>query len=199
MTQQEYIKQNEKGFEGDTILHQTFKDLCKKHKIKHIIETGTYLGHTTKHLSKMCKKVDTIEVVKDNYDNAMTHLSKLKKVTQHLGSSEKVLENILPESDEGLFIFLDAHWNEYNPLLDELKVIANKGLKPIIAIHDFKVPNRPELGFDVYNRLGIVYEWNWIYKSIEAIYGVGGYEIEYNSEATGAKRGVIFIYPVTNK
>lgn len=195
MTQAEYQAQNKKGFEGDGFLRDMFKHICNNYSIKHIIETGTYHGYTTKHLSKMADKVDTVEVVEQNYLTAFAHLKKLKNVKCHLGSSEQVLESILPEMDEGLFLFLDAHWQQYNPLIDELKVIASKKLKPIIAIHDFKVPNNPELGFDTYPKAGIVYEWDWIKESVESIYGKDGFTIAYNDKSEGAKRGVIFIFP----
>ena len=41
----------------------------------------------------------------------------------------------------------------------------------------------------------IIYEWDWIKASIEAIYGADGYVVTYNSQdkSTGAMRGVIFI------
>ena len=195
MTQQEYQEQNKKGFEGDTHLHNKFRTICDKFKINHIIETGTYHGYTTRHLAKWVDRVDTIEVVKENFDTAKAHLSELKNVHQHLGSSEKIIGELLKIESGNLFCFLDAHWQHYNPLIDELKAIKESGRKPIIAIHDFKVPNHPEFGFDVYKQTGIVYEWDWIKESIEAIYGVDGYKVQYNDKSVGAKRGVIFIYP----
>lgn len=198
MTQQQYIEQNALGFEGDSILKETFERIIKSNKISWIIETGTYYGATTKHLAGWTEKVDTIEVVEENYKKAIINNEDLKNVTFHLGSSEKVMDKLFSDFNKkgrrpNLFCFLDAHWQEYNPLLDELAVIAKWKWKPIIAIHDFKVPGHPELGFDTYK--DIVYEWGWIKEGIEKIYGVNGYRVEYNSEATGAKRGVIFIYP----
>jgi len=195
MTQKEYQEQNQKGFEGDTHLHNKFRTICDKHKINHIIETGTYHGYTTRHFAKWVDRVDTIEVVQENFSESQKTLLGLDNVYSHFGNSSEVLPHVLPKHSEGLLCFLDAHWQHYNPLLDELKVIAKAGLKPIIAIHDFKVPNHPELGYDVYKQTGIVYEWDWIKESIEAIYGKDGYKVQYNDKAVGAKRGVIFIYP----
>ena len=74
----------------------------------------------------------------------------------------------------------------------ELELIANAGLRSVIEIHDFKVPDHLELGFDTYG--DIVYEWAWIKPSIEKIYGKD-YRIEYNSHATGAKRGILYVSP----
>jgi hypothetical protein len=198
MTQQEYQNQNKQGFENDIHLRDKFFEICRTHKVTHIIETGTYHGHTTKHLCKMAKRVDTVEVVQENFTESQKTLLGIDNVYSHFGNSSEVLPHVLPSESEGLFLFLDAHWQQYNPLLDELKVIAGAGLKPIIAIHDFKAPNRPDLGFDTYPKSGIVYEWDWIKSSVENIYGVDGYTIQYNDKASGAKRGVIFIFPVKN-
>lgn len=199
----EYYAQNALGFEGDTIFKQTVKNIIEDKKIETAIETGTYRGGTTAQLAQMVKKVYTIELVLDNYMYAKeTYSCKHPNIHWNIGNSADilkiVLQNVVNEYKQkkldpnNLFIFLDAHWEAYNPLLEELKTIASFGIKPFIAIHDFKVPNNPELGYDVYGN--IVYEWNWIEKDIENIYGAGGFDYFYNNEATGAKRGVIFIH-----
>lgn len=195
MTREDYIKQNAKGFEGDTFLKEMIQNLCQENNIELIIETGTYYGATTKHLAKMAPAVHTVEVIDENFKKAKQVLKGFKNVTMHKGNSADIIKDLLPKKEDNisLFCFLDAHWESYNPLIDELKAIAQSGCRPIIAIHDFKVPDHPELGFDTYK--GIVYEWDWIKSSIESIYGPEGYEVSYNSEATGAKRGVIFIKP----
>jgi antitoxin component YwqK of YwqJK toxin-antitoxin module len=90
--------------------------------------------------------------------------------------------------------FLDAHWYT-NPVLNELDAIKESGKKPIIAIHDFMVPDHPEFGYDIYPDQNIVYNWEWIQGKIESIYGKSGYTKEYNNEATGAMRGCIFLFP----
>jgi hypothetical protein len=87
--------------------------------------------------------------------------------------------------------YLDAHSHIETPLLDELKAIAEAEIKPIIVIHDWKIPDRPDLGYDSYN--GQDYTFEWIKPSIEAIYG-DEYAYYYNNQAEGAKRGVIYIH-----
>jgi len=195
----DYLKQNALGFEGDTFAKQKFTDLCTQFKVHTIYETGTYKGGTTKQLATMAKQVHTIEINDENYAHAFNNLSGTPNVTLHKGSSDVVLDTLLAEinpkapNKSNIFCFLDAHWLAHNPLLNELAIIAKHNLKPVIAIHDFVVPNHPELGFDVYK--DIVYNWEWIASSIETIYGKDKYVVEYNSEATGAKRGIIYIYP----
>lgn len=198
MTQKEYIEQNAKGFEGDSYLREKVQSIIKEKKIYWVIETGTYRGATTKHLAEGVAKVDTIEIMEDNFQIAASHLSGTANIELHKGNSPEELDKLFTAFNKkgrrpNLLCFLDAHWGEYNPLLDELKTIAKHKWKPVIIIHDFKVPGRDDLGFDTYK--DIVYEWDWIKNDIDKIYGAEGYTVEYNDKAEGAKRGVIFIYP----
>ncbi len=197
MTAQEYLTQNLAGFENDIFAKDKFKQLIIENEINLFIETGTYLGSTTKLLSQWCENIITIEVNKNHFNKAKDALKDVSNIEMILGSSEEVLGNVLSGTnikDKKIGIFLDAHWMAYNPLIDELNVIAKNNIKPVfIAIHDFKVEGHPELGFDSYG--GQDYNWDWIKESVVLIYGEDGFKVEYNSEATGAKRGIVYLYP----
>lgn len=196
MNQQQYIAQNLKGFEGDESLANLFKALIDKHDIKLCIETGTFYGSTTRRLASMVERVMTIEVKEESFKKALDYTadSDINNIFFYLGNSAQVLPTLLDGEQGKVLFFLDAHWQEYNPLLDELAVIAQaKNIIPIIAIHDFKNPHHPEYGFDSY--AGQDYEWSWIEESVKKIYGYN-YRVSYNTDAIGAKRGVIFIEPV---
>jgi hypothetical protein len=182
------------SFAGDGILKNTFEKICRDHAIETIIETGTFVGGTTKELSKMVPHVFTIEHNLEFFQSASLFLSGLKNITMEFGSSIAYLKPCIEKATGNILFFLDAHWGEHNPLLGELEVIRKSGIKPIIAIHDFKNPNHPDYAFDTYGT--IVYEWNWIEQSIISIYGEKGFKVEYNNDAEGPKVGVIFIFPV---
>lgn len=193
MTAEQYLAQNALGFEGDTILEQAFRDLIKKHDIKTVCETGSYMGATARKIADMGVAVVTIEVNPQYYQQAQG-VHTINRPTYLFGNSVDVLPEAISKYVNGNTIYwLDAHWQAHNPLLEELKIIADHKLRPVIIIHDFKVPDHPELGYDSYN--GQDYDWEWIKDSVEEIYGKDGYTYHYNSEATGAKRGVIFIEP----
>jgi len=123
MTHQEYVAQNAKGFEGDTHIYAELEKLCQKHKVGLIIETGTYRGATTKHLSKLAKNVITIEVKEDNFKIARAELETFENVTALHGNSAVLMPQLLlvPEdgepTDGNILFFLDAHWEAFNPLL----------------------------------------------------------------------------------
>ena len=73
-----------------------------------------------------------------------------KKIYMIKGSSEIVLDDILNgglgfDVNKSLLFYLDAHWNDYWPLKDELKLIKKYNLSDSkIIIHDFYVPGFTE-------------------------------------------------------
>lgn len=123
--------------------------LKKDYGISTVVETGTFVGNSTVAFSYIFDQVHTIEKVQKYYDNAVNNLSPYTNVTIHQGSSEAVLRKILPSlSSTTTLFYLDAHWEKYFPLLDELEEISKTHKNNcIIVIDDFKVPGRPELGY----------------------------------------------------
>lgn len=191
---QAYEKRNLQGFESDEIAAQRVKQLIKDFNIDFACELGTFLGGTARRLALMCKEVATIEINLEYFTRAQKTLEPCHNVQQFFGSTVEVLPELLEvHKDKNILMWIDSHWGPDNPLLAELEIILHSGLKPVLIIHDFKVPGHPELGFDTYG--DIVYEWDWIAPSIEKIYGVDGYVKEYNSQAEGAKRGIVYIMP----
>jgi hypothetical protein len=70
-------------------------------------------------------------------------------------SSEDALNDLINKkivSEQKSFFFLDAHWYDYWPLRDELKIILNLP-KCIIAIDDFQVPEHRHIRFDQYKKI----------------------------------------------
>jgi hypothetical protein len=182
-------------FNNDKHMEEEFLRLKEHFNITHVIETGTYHGDTTHWLIHNFDVVHSIESNPDHLKVAQQKLHGHRNFTQWVGSSAEKLGDIL-ESCEGrsTLVFLDAHWYA-NPVLEELKRIWEVGAKPVLVIHDFKVPDHPDFGYDTYPEQKIVYEWDWIKPKIDIIYGSDGYTHYYNTKAEGAKRGCVFIFP----
>lgn len=178
-----------KAFNGDTYMKLEFEKLIKEYGIKTIIETGTYKGDTTLVLADMVENVITVELSDTYFNENKERFSGIKNIHAVEGNSVDLLKSINPTN---ALVFLDAHWNDYCPLLDELKAISNWTEKPVIVIHDFKVPDHPELGFDSYN--GQDYDFGFIAVELLSIYGFN-FSHYSNTEASGSKRGVIYIEP----
>jgi len=184
------------AFNRDSFIKKELGTLIGKFGIKTIIETGTYLGQTTEEFSKIVDNVLTIEINESYYASSKSKLKKYPNVKCLLGSSPNKMSEILSASElnKPVLFYLDAHWGNYNPLIDELKRISLHKMKcSVIAIHDFKVPNK-DFGYDNFPN-GEPYSFEIIKSEIENIYGKDGYEYKYNDVAEGACRGIIYIYP----
>lgn len=184
----------DRPFNGDTFIEQQFIELKYLFNIKTVIETGTCLGYTTLWLSQHFDKIYTIELNKKYVDIARDKFLLHSNITSIHGNSEDIIRHIRIEGNA--MFFLDAHWGNNCPLLGELYSIHKLGIKPVIAIHDFFVPDYGEvLGYDQFK--GQPFKLEWVSSILDKIYGVSGYDYHYNSleKSAGAKRGIIYIYP----
>ena len=175
----------------DTVMLARFKEIVAEYRIQAIIETGIHHGLSTVLLSEMAPTVFAI----DNYWQSLmisaVNLTGRKNVVLCAGNSPDVLwalRSVLP--DQTLY-FLDAHWQDYWPLLDEIKTI--KPGTGVIVLHDIVVPSHPELGFDAYKGQPLDYAY---VKDVLTQWSPT-HRVEYNtkSEGTAHPRGVAYIYP----
>jgi predicted O-methyltransferase YrrM len=192
---------NKLGFEGDPHVLPVIEKLAKKNKVGVIIETGTFFGNTTAKFAELGLPVVTIESQSKQFAAAYKNLKAkgydvdkyqdgtIWMVNAH---SQDVLGQVIDNTgQDSILFYLDAHWESHLPLLNELDHIAKSGVKAVIVIHDFQVPNK-DFGFDVYGGHPLNYEF--IKDKLEAIYPKG-YNYFYNEVAEGHKRGLIFIEP----
>jgi hypothetical protein len=158
-------------------LASVFMYFKKKYNIDVGIETGTFYGSTTACLSLIFDQVHTIEISNYQYNAAKRRLQNLQNVECHLGSSEHVLQQILPTLiDNRIIFYLDAHWNAYWPLLDELETISKTHKDNcIIVIDDFKVPGRNDIAYDALGSDECSYEY--IKEKLSKVYS--GYTYHY--------------------
>lgn len=178
-------------FNGDHHACEWVVDIQKRFGIRNCIETGTCFGSTTQFFAQIFEKVRTIEINKKFQYIAKERLFKSENIDFITGDSSEILESLLTDLDDNTFIFLDAHWSNHCPLIDELIQIGRSGLKPVIMIHDFYNPNHPEYAYDSYDSQPFIFKW--IKKYVDLIFGIDGYDITYNDLAEGAKVGIIAI------
>jgi len=154
------------------------------------VETGTYHGHTTKYLASVFDHVTSIEVNRRFLLKAQRGLRGTPNVKLLWGSSKTALDTVLMGLTGRTFVFLDAHWQKYCPIGDELQALQTHAerLDPIIMIHDFQNPHRLEFGYDEVN--GGPLNWDRYGEAICAVYG-GRCEAFYNDKACGSLRGVV--------
>jgi hypothetical protein len=180
------------AFNGDTFIQENFLKLKEEFHINTAIELGTCLGSTALWLSDHFWHVFTIEVNPTFAQIAKERLEGCPNVMLIVGDSTEELPKI--EFDDNTIIFIDSHWYDVCPMIQELTIIADKKVKPVIAIHDFYVPNE-NLGYDEIH--GQPFTMMWINQYIINIYGENGFDYYYNStsESTEIKRGIVYITP----
>lgn len=95
----------------------------------------------------------------------------------------------LTDLDDHVLYLLDAHWQAYWPLKDEIRAIPRG--QGVLVIHDARVPGCPELGVDEYDGQELSYEY---LKDVLTEWSPT-HRVEYNDDtAEWPRRGVMFVY-----
>jgi hypothetical protein len=183
---------------GDFYACAEFLKLKEKFNIKTLVELGSCVFGTTKWGAEQFPNVITVEISPEFRNIGLERTKGLKNITSYLGDSVAMLPTMLKDCDNKTIIFIDSHWYNHLPLFDELKLIKQSKLTPVIVVHDCLVPNEPKLGYDSYQGVDISYATMKPY--FDDIYGADGYEYHYNTDtsSTIVKRGIIYVYPKLN-
>lgn len=182
-------------FNGDEEVCKEFLSIKEKFGVTTSIELGSCVGGTTRWLAENFEKVITIEINEQFRNICLQRIAGLKNVQSILGDTVKWLPQVLKDCDDKTIIHVDSHWSDNNPLLKELEIIAESGLKPCLMIHDMLNPNHPEYQYDEYPNEGIIYNWDYIAGHIRNIY-TNGFSLYYNDKSSSVvKIGCLFIVP----
>lgn len=167
---QEFREIGASGFNWAPELTPYFLFLKEKFNIEACIETGTSRGESTLAFSRIFNSVDSIELDATTFDNAKERFKGNKNITLHFGDSAKLIQPISElKKDKFVLYYLDAHWNDFWPLLDEIEGISKTHKNNcVIVIDDFKVPGRPEIYYDFYNNKECSHEY--IKEKLQLVY-----------------------------
>jgi|5B_taG_2_1085324.scaffolds.fasta_scaffold00043_36 hypothetical protein len=185
---------------SDKFLMEETKKLKERFEIKTFFETGTHIGISTSLLSEVFERVYSAEINESFYNKAKQNNINNKNVIIENRNSVDLIRKNLQQEQKGVCFFLDAHWGNYWPLLDELRTIAEKNVKPVIIIHDFYVPDlngQAKFHFDKYK--GKSLDFNFVEKEINLIYGGSKNYTHYCIEQSEINSGVGFFTPKINK
>ncbi|MFM2423164.1 MAG: hypothetical protein RL291_1694 [Pseudomonadota bacterium] len=171
---------------------EIFRALDAHFKFDAFIETGTYLGRTTRFFAESGRPVWTCEINRMHVFAAAVGLDGIDNVTLVMTSSEKFLRLLAPTLGQSrVFIYLDAHWNDYLPLRDEFEIIRANFPNAVVMVDDFKVPNDPGYAYDNYGpgkSLELSYLGNLVAPDAFSTYVP---KAPSNTE-TGFRRGTLF-------
>jgi len=179
---------------SDKYLLENTISLVKENGIDTIFETGTCLGKSTKILSETFPdaKIFSYEALQENYVAASSFCQDNNNVViRNISSPDGLREDVVAGKSNVLF-FLDAHWGENWPIREELSVMKEKGITPVVIVHDFFVPDGnggSKYGFDSYK--GSPLDFGYIEGKLNEIYE-SQYDYFY-SDAVELNSGVIYI------
>ena len=191
-----------KGPQGE-LTQDFFQYITTLFDISILFETGTYRGYTTKNAIPFFDEVHSVELSVDLYHKAQEQLGPYSNVFLYQGSSQNVLDQILPHLNGNILFWLDAHWSggetahgtKATPIIEELKIIKKHSIKnAVIMINDLRYfkdarpqdyPDitsiyslikriNPDYNFLVYGDIGIAFLDNHLHIS-EAIWGMTFY------------------------
>lgn len=145
------------------------------------VETGTYLGETTKVLSKNSLKVYSIEPEPTLFANAKEYFKTFGNVEILNGTSEEVFPRLLPEINGDVNFWLDGHYSagitykgsHDTPILDELKHIAdnmNHLNNVCVLVDDIRCFDPQQSEYSTYPPVDVLVDWarrNKLYWHIE--------------------------------
>jgi hypothetical protein len=140
-------------FNGQTGRQRLVLEILERVHPDIVIETGTFRGITTEWFAtNFSGPVLSCEIERLYLIQARHRLRRLDNVSLFQADSctflrERIAE--FPKSSRVLF-YLDAHWKDDLPLVDELRIIVGSGLQFVVIIDDFKVPLDKGYNFDDY-------------------------------------------------
>lgn len=113
-------------------------------KLDVFVETGTYYGETTRLLSRVARRVLTVELSPAHYRMAQRTSNK-PNIELTLGDSRKFLRRITPQLTGKICFFLDAHPTNPEttpegeidiPILEELRIVTANPNTSLIIVDD---------------------------------------------------------------
>jgi hypothetical protein len=116
--------------------------------IDNFIETGTYNGKIAEICSSIFSNVYSIELNEKMYHDALQNYNNINNIKFYMGSSDKVLNDIIPSINGKNLFWLDAHYcgegtaygDGMTPIKAELEAIKNSEIKDcVIMIDDIRI------------------------------------------------------------
>ena len=120
---------------------EMFEHLIHLFDIQSFIETGAWAAETPIYFLPMVKEAMTCETYRPRYEECVKISRSHPSLTISPLSSELFLQKIKPIGP--CMFYLDAHFEDYWPLRDELRIIRQRWPRSVIAIDDAFVPDRP--------------------------------------------------------
>jgi len=176
-------------FNGQAARRRTIDLLVDEFSPGALIETGTFLGFTTRHIAGYGPPTYTVEV-SPRFRYAARHaLRDLDNVTLIWGDSAVAMRHLATKGTIGRpFAYLDAHWEEDVPLQAEIDCLLASWEDVVVAIDDFRVPADPGYSYDIYGGVPLSQEQLTLPATATVAYPAVAAVDE-----TGSRRGTLYL------
>ena len=118
------------------------REVARAMRFDGVVETGTYRGTTADFLLRVFgPPIYTVELDPRFVAYSKRRFRKTEGISVIAGDSRVLLSSLLsrPEWDsKALFIYLDAHWNDDLPLVDELRSSLAGRNRRVVMVDDFE-------------------------------------------------------------
>jgi len=186
-------------FNGDSFVCKEFLKIKEQLGITVSVETGSCMYSTTQWMGQNFDRVHTVELNAAYAQHGTHKVADMHNVHPEINDSVLFLKELMGRLDkkDRVIYFLDAHWGNHCPLIEELNVLtlSPTELPPVIVIHDWYTGD-DRLGWDEYN--GQRFEYSWIAPVIKNLENAHGcvYTHYFNTESENGMRGLIYLIPI---
>jgi hypothetical protein len=112
--------------------------------IRHLVETGTYLGEMVAALAGDVETLVSIELGEELHKKASERFARRRNVRLLQGDSAQLLARVAAEAPDATLFWLDAHYSHGNtargvedtPVLTELDVVLARGRRGDVVLID---------------------------------------------------------------
>jgi hypothetical protein len=176
-------------FNGQVLRLKTVRALIDSFEPDAFVETGTFIGSTTRFFLGNGAPVFTVEVKRLFWLLARLRLGWDRDVKVLRVDSRTALKRL---AQQRLFarplVYVDAHWWDDFPLDDELNLIFTSWEDAVAIVDDFQVEGDSGYAFDTYKGTAL---------ALSAVHVPDGVMLagpaQSSSEETGARRGALYL------
>lgn len=175
-------------FNGQRLRQEAVESLIANFKPDALIETGTFMGDTTRYLAENGLPVYATEI-KLSF-RMMTRLSvrNYSNVEVLPMDSRVAIKKLNERRVARPFAYLDAHWWKDLPLMEEIRLLTSLWNDAVIVIDDIQVPGDDGYLFDDFQGKAVSIELLELPDSVST-----AYPCPPSSKETGARSGTLYV------
>jgi hypothetical protein len=150
LVDREYQARDDVGLNGQLRRKEMFVELVEALRPDAIVETGTWTGNSAGYMAETTGlPVYSCEIEPRFHAVASMRLANVPGIHLSLSDSRAYLRELSdgPLAGKVVLFYLDAHWGQETPLVEEVDWIASHWDRWAAVIDDFQVPDDEGYGF----------------------------------------------------